>query len=145
MILDRSLEDRTLISTSTPLTYESRLITLEWLADGGYFRNNRKMIVNWRWPSIARLFRVNRSMINLEKMSLLKWELTLTEDLARLFQSCPKLTELHLRLRDILFEHQKLEMGEKLENELRSGCQRLRLFELVWDIDSWPAIQKIFT
>ena len=37
------------------------------------------------------------SMTNLEKIELMNWQLTPTEEyLARLFQFCPKLTELHL-------------------------------------------------
>jgi hypothetical protein len=138
MILDRTLNDGTM---NCKLEDENRLITLERLVDGGYFQNNRQMIVSSWWPSIARLFRVIRSMTNLEKLSLLEWKLTLTQDLPQLFRSCPKLTELRLRL----FESQELEMNKFLKNELRSGFQRLRLLELNWRIDSWPVIQEIFT
>jgi hypothetical protein len=139
--LDRSLEDGTSFSTSAPLICNSRLIALEQLVNGGYFRNNRQLIVNFWWPSNSQLFRVIRFMTNLEKLNLLDWHLTLTKDVPKLFRSCPKLTELRLKL----LESKKLEMNEKLKNELRSGFQRLRLFELHWDIDSWSLIQEIFT
>jgi hypothetical protein len=87
-------------------------------------------------------------MTHLETLSLLNWKLSLTEDLLQLFRSCPKLTELRLKLDDC----HKLEMNEELKNELRSGCQRLRLFDVEFmsqwihrDIECWPAIQGIFT
>jgi hypothetical protein len=117
------------------------MIVLERLADGGYFQNNREVIVNWCWPSVPRFSRFLHPMTKLEKLSLLKWDLTLTEDVPQLFRSCPTLTELHLRL----FESQKVEMNEELKNELRSGFQRLQLLELHWFIDSWPLIQEMFT
>jgi hypothetical protein len=114
---------------------------LERLAAGGFFKNNREVILTWNWPFTPPLFQVLRSMNNLETLSLSEWKLTLTEDVPQLFRSCPKLTELRLKLA----ESQKLEKNEELENELRSGFQRLRLFELHWGIDSWPEIQEIFT
>jgi hypothetical protein len=80
-------------------------------------------------------------MNNLEKLELLNLELTLTKNVPQLFRSCPKLTEMRLKLA----ETQKLEMGEELENELRLGFQRLRRLELDWDIDSWPVVQEMFT
>ena len=75
-------------------------------------------------------------MTDLETLSLLEWNLTLTDDVPQLFQSCPKLIELRIKL----FESQKLKMNEELENKLRSGFQRLKIFELKWDINSWPLI-----
>jgi hypothetical protein len=144
MFLDRSLKDRTSYDGQK---YVNRLITLRRLADGGYFQNTRQMIVDSWWPSIPRFFRVICSMTSLEKLELLSWKLILAgEDLAQLFRSCPRLTELHLRLRDSKrFDHHMLESNEELENELRPGFERLRLFELHWSIDSWPVIQGIFT
>ncbi len=138
--MDRSFIDR---SSYHELKDESRLIILDRLADGGYFQNNRQLILSSWWSSISRLFQVISYMTHLEKISLLHWKLklTLTEDLLQMFRSCPKLTELHLQL----VERRKLEMGEELKNELRSGFQRLQLFELHWYIDSWPAIQEILS
>jgi len=124
----------------------NRLITLRRLVDGGYFQSTRQVIVDSEWPSIPRFCRVICSMTNLEKLELLHLKMTLTEDLALLFQSCPKLTELHLRLCDSnRFDRQMLESNEELLSELRSGFERLRFFELKWEINSWPVIQGIFT
>jgi hypothetical protein len=138
MILGRSFIDR---SSYPELKDESCRIILDQLADGGYFQNNRQLILSSWWSSISRLYQVISYMTHLEKISLLHWKLTLAEDLLQMFRSCSKLTELHLKL----VESQKLEMGEELKNELRSGFQRLQLFELHWYIDSWPAIQEILT
>jgi hypothetical protein len=136
--LDRSLDDRCYYFEDI---HDSRLKVLERLATGGFFKNNRQMIVYFNWKSIPRLFRVLRCMNNLETLSLLDWELTLTEDVPQFLQSCPKLTALRIRLLEI----EKLEMNNDLKNELRSGFQRLQLLELKWDTDSWPVIQDIFT
>jgi len=121
----------------------SRLTILERLVDGGFFKNNRQMIVSCRWPSIYRLCQSLRSMTHLETLNVLHWTLRLKQDVPQLFRSCPKLTELRLKLA----EAQNFEMGEELKNELRSGFQRLRLVELHWDIpaDSWPVVQEMFT
>ena len=136
MFLDRSLNDK---KSYYEQKYESRLIALERLVEGGNFLNVRQMIASSWWPSIPRFFRVICSMTNLEKIELMNLEMALIEeDLARLFRSCPKLTELHLALCDL-----PLETNEELKNELRSGCQRLKIFELHWDIVSCPIIQEI--
>ena len=91
-------------------------------------------------PSFPRLLEMIGSMNNLETLSLLGCELTLTKDLPQLIRSCPKLTELRIKL----FDNQKLEK-EVEQKRLRSGFQRLRIFELHWYIDSWPLIQEMFT
>jgi hypothetical protein len=105
------------------------------------------MIVKFDRLSIARLFQVICSMNNLEKLHLLECNLTLTEDLPQLFRSCPKLTELRVRLSDSnRVDRERFErMNEHLKNELRSGFQRLRLVEHHWVIDSFPEFQEIFT
>ena len=100
------------------------MIIMERLADAGYFQNNREVIVGWGWPSVPRFFPVVRSMTNLEKLYLLNWELTLTEDLPQLFQPCPKLTELRLKL----VKGQNLEMGANLK---MSSDQVSRDFEFL--------------
>jgi hypothetical protein len=137
MILDRSLKDETPFYEPND---ENRLITLERLADGGYFRNTRLVTVNWRWPSVTQLSRVICYMTNLEKLSLLEWGLPLTK-VPQLFRSCHNFTELRMAVVD----RQKLEITEGLKNELRPGFQRLKIFELENWINSWPAIQEIFT
>jgi hypothetical protein len=118
---------------------DSRLITLERLVVGGYLKNNRQMIASSSYPSLPRLFRVVCSMTELEKLTVFDWNVRLTEDFPQLFRSCPKLTELRLKLAA------NLEMGEDPKNELRSGFQRLRLFELDWYMNSGSLIQEMFT
>ena len=59
------------------------------------------MIVSTRWTSNPQLFRVIGSMNNLEKLSvlnILELKHTNIEDLALMFRSCTKLTELRLSL-----------------------------------------------
>jgi hypothetical protein len=136
MILYRSFKD-----CSSELKYESRLIILERLVNRGLLKNSRQLMLNYICPSIPWIFRVICSMNNLEKLSLLKWEPKLTEDIPQLFRSCPKLTQLHMRL----FESQNLEMNEELKNELRLDFQRLKIFELSWGMNSWPVIQEMLT
>ena len=127
MILDRSLRDRFF---NYGLKNKSHMITSDRLAAGGFFKNNRQMIVVYYWPSFQRLCRVIRSMTDLETLSLLEWKPTLIEDVPQLFRSCPKLTEMHLRL----LESSNFEMGEEHKNEVRSCFQSLKIFELEWDI-----------
>ena len=138
--MDRSLNDE---NYRIPFSSEDESLrrTLERLAVGGYFQNNRKIFLICWWPSINQFCRVLCPMNNLEKLSLLHWALTLTEHVPQLFRSCPKLTELHL----CLYERLKTEINESLKIELRSGLQRLRLFELYCDINSGPVIQEMFT
>ena len=119
--------------------HHSYLNTLKRLVDGKYFQNNRQIIVNSWGPSLYRLCRMICSMTMLEKLTFVDWERTpgtihsysyfdLTEeDLARFFQSCPKLTELRTRLLHLYKIDQKFEMGEELGNEFWSGCQGLRI------------------
>jgi hypothetical protein len=141
MILDRSLKDGKSYCNRNDI---SRLIILERLKDGGYFQNNRRMFVKFDRRNIARLMRVICSMNNLEKLHFLECNLTLTEDLPQVFQSCPKLTVLHIQLSDPnRVERERLnEMNEHLKNELRSGFQRL--VELHCVSYSCPAFQEIF-
>ena len=112
---------------------------------GGFFKNNRQMILegSWSWPCIPRFYEVLRSMAHLEKLSLLNRKLGLAQDVAELFRSCPKLTELHLKLDDWL--NDRMEIDEELKNELRSGFQRIRLLELHWGNFAWPVILELFT
>jgi hypothetical protein len=119
---------------------DSLLSILKRLADGGFMKNNRQWIVCCGWSRGPWLFQVIRSMNNLEKLSLLECKLKLT-DVQQLFRSCPKLVELHL----MLLENDKLEMNEGLKDDLRSGFQRIRLFDLENCIESWPTILEILT
>jgi hypothetical protein len=140
MILDRSLEDGTYCYRKD----HSSLMILERQADGEYVQNKCRFSVKPRSFN-ARLFRVIRFITDLETLHLLECNLTLTEDLPQLFRSCPKLTELHVRLSDPEgVERERLtQMNEDVKNELRSGFQRL--VELHWVSYSCPVILEIFT
>ena len=147
MILDRSFIDQ---SPNTELNDGSHLRTLErledgkyfrHLVDGGYFQNNRQMILKSWGLTIPCLFKVISSMTHLEKLNLLDWNLKLTQDFLQMLRSCPNLTELRLKL----FDNKELEMDEELKYKLRSCFQRLRIFELHWLTISWPVLQEILT
>ncbi len=79
-------------------------------------------------------------MRKLDTLKLFDFEITV-EQLSTLFQSCPELVELNVKL-DV---RQKLEMDYCLKNELRTGFQKLKLLTFCGHIDndSWPAIKEI--
>ena len=96
-----------------------------------------KIIVRWSWNCIGS---IDSSFISeLEKVNWLTCPLKLTEEVPQLFRAYPKLTELRMDL----LNNSKLKMNDELENEVRAGFQRLKLFELKWSIHSWPKFQKI--
>ena len=138
MIFNRSLM---IVRTADYAITKSLLTSLEQLAEEGFFKNNRQLVVRFRsdWPLSPPLFGIIRPMINLEILKLWDCELTL-EQVAQLFQSCPKLIELHLKL-------STCEMDEDLKDQLRPGIQRLQIFELEWyiDIKRWSVIQEMCT
>jgi hypothetical protein len=105
---------------------ESLLKLLEWLAEEGFLQNNLKLHF---W-----------SMKNLEELDLFVYE---PEVLARVFESCSKITDLLIDT----YEYETREMAEHLKNQLRSGFQRLRRFEFgcFIDNDSLPVIQEMLT
>jgi hypothetical protein len=83
------------------------------------------------------------SLKNLKKLDLYcECERTL-EDLARVFQSCSKLTELNTSA----FGCKMDEMTEDLIDKLRPGFQRLRRLDILCSInnDSWLGFQKMLT
>jgi hypothetical protein len=112
---------------------------LERLAEKGYLQNNRQLIVENNFLTSPQLVEVISSMKNLEKLDV---DLTL-EDLARVFQSCSKLVELHITTDGC----EMLEMAEHLKDQLRSVFQKLRCLDLLCFIDngSWPVIQEMLT
>ena len=65
------------------------------------------------------------------------------EDLATVFQSCSKLSELNIKATGLQMD----EMDEVLFDQLRSGFRRLRHLCIVSSIvnDTWPVIQKMLT
>ena len=133
---------------------ESLLKILERLAGEGYLQNNRKFDVEFNgsqnnshldvqfdFSSNSRFVEVVCSMENLKLLDLLHYELTL-EDLARVFQSCSKVTNLLIPAKG----RKMSELDEHLKNQLKIGFQRLRrLYVQQTDDDSWPVIQEMLT
>jgi hypothetical protein len=68
---------------------------LERLADDGYLENNKKLIVEFPCSRSPRFFQMICSMRDLETLYLRHNELTL-EDLAHVFMSCSKITNLSI-------------------------------------------------
>ena len=90
----------------------------------------------------SQCFELICSMKNLESLNLFENELT-PDVLAHVFQSCSKLTELHIAT----YNYKTLGMAEHLKNELRSDFQKLGCLDLMCFIDdnSWLVIQEILT
>ena len=109
----------------------------------GYLQNNHNLIVEFPRSSNSPFVKVVCSMKNLDTLRLSDSDLTL-EDLAHVFQSCSKITRLHISK----FEYTRFEISEHLKNQLRSGFQRLRFFGFTTSSinnDSWPLIQETLT
>ena len=117
---------------------ENLLLILQRLVEEGFLKNNRQFAI-FDCSRSPRFVEVIFSMNNLQKLDLWDCELTL-EQVAQLFQSCPKLIELHLKL-------STCEMDEDLKDQLRPGIQRLQIFELEWyiDIKRWSVIKEMCT
>jgi hypothetical protein len=117
---------------------------VEQLAGEGYLQTNRQLECNVKFANVdcSRFVELICSMKNLETLNLFDHELT-PDVLAHVFQSCYKLTNLHIAT----YKYKTHEMAEHLKNQLRSGFQRLRRLHLVCFIDKvkWPAIQEILT
>jgi hypothetical protein len=124
---------------------DSLLAILELQSKRGLFQNNRQLDMPLGLSHEPRFFSDICSMYKLEKLNLKGSKLRIDYDLAHLFQSCLKLSELHLETSAWL--PSKLKMEEELKNHLRLGFQRLRLFELNCHFGSnaWPTIQEIVT
>jgi pantothenate kinase len=115
---------------------------LERLAEQGYLQNNRQLDAKLHCLRISRIIKLICSMKSLVTLDLMEQAVTL-EDLARVFQSCPQLINLHVETK----ECQMSEKAEALKNQLRSGFQKLRRLDLVFSIDddTWPVIQEMLT
>jgi hypothetical protein len=115
---------------------------LERLAEEGYLQNNRQLDLQFDCSCSSQFVKLISSMKNLETLRSFGKELTL-EDLAHVFQSCSKITNLRINANGCKIS----EMAEHLKFQLRSGFQKLRRLRLVCFInnDSWPGIQEILT
>jgi hypothetical protein len=130
---------------------ESFLKILELLAGEEFLQTNRQFICNLPGFQIIRELDCSRNsrfveliclMKNLEELNLCDYELT-PDDLAHVFHSCSKLTNLYVPRH----KYKTQKMDEHLKNQLRSGFQRLRCLHLECSInsDTWPMIQEMLT
>ena len=110
---------------------ENLLKILERLAEKGYLQNNRQLREfesdSFHISSYSQVVSSMKTLETLELESYMSFG-----DLARVFQSCSKLTELKITA----FEFEMEKMGEDLKSELRPGFQRLRRLYLRWYIDN---------
>jgi hypothetical protein len=121
---------------------KSLLQILERLTGEGYLQNNRRLGVHFDCSQSARFVEVICSLENVETLDLLQHELA-PDVLARVFQSCPKLTELYIAT----YLYKTLGVAGHLKNQLRPGFQKLRRIYLRCSIDNdtWPVIQEMLT
>jgi len=122
----------------------SFLKILELLAEEGYLQANRRYFSFAHFLDCSprsRFVELICSMTNLQSLDIVGHELT-PDVVARVFQSCSKLTNLHIWIHNC----KTLEMDEHL-NQLRSGFQRLRRLKFRCFIDNgtWPVIQEMLT
>jgi hypothetical protein len=100
------------------------------------------LIVTFEGPRSSRFVEVICSMKNLEQLHLFDYEL-IPEVLARVFQSCSKITDLRITAT----EYEMFKMPDQLKSQLRPSFQRLRYFYFQCSIDnySWLVIQEMLT
>ena len=134
-------------SLGTVLHDDSFLKILELLAEEGYLQNIRQFLcyltsaITLNFSRSSRFVELICSMTNLQTLDIVGRELT-PDVVARVFQSCSKLTNLHIWIHNC----KTLEMDEHLKNQLRSGFQRLRRLYLEYPHNgTWPAIQEMLT
>ena len=120
---------------NTATACKNLLKILELLVDEGFLKNNCELVISSADCMVAqferrtlgsRYLQVIYSMNNLEKLVILEYDMTVA-DLAHLFQSCPNIS--HLRLK--LFRHDILESkNDLLQNQLRLGFQKLQHLQI---------------
>ena len=91
---------------NTAAACKNLLKILELLVDEGFLKNNCELVISSADCMVAqfegrtlgsRYLQVIYSMNNLEKLVILEYDMTVA-DLAHLFQSCPNIIHLHLKL-----------------------------------------------
>jgi hypothetical protein len=124
------------------LPYENYFKILERLAEGGFLQNNRQLNTTLHCSINSRFVKMLCSMKNLDTLRLFDYKLT-PDVLAHVIQSCPKLINLQIGAHDF----KTFERAQHLKNQLRSGFQKIRYFELRCLIgkDSWLVIQEMLT
>ena len=120
---------------NTAAACKNLLKILELLVDEGFLKNNCELVISSADCMVAqfegrtlgsRYLQVIYSMNNLEKLVILEYDMTVA-DLAHLFQSCPNI--IHLRLK--LFRQDLWDMKDDLSlNQLILGFQKLQLLEV---------------
>ena len=121
---------------NTAAACKNLLKILELLVDEGFLKNNCELVMSSADCVVAqfegrtlgsRYLQVIYSMNNLEKLDIMEFDMTY-RDLARLFQSCPNITHLHLKVvcQDIWNTKDDLS-----QNQLRLGFQKLQLLEII--------------
>ena len=120
----------------TTATRESLLKILELLVDEGFLKNYCELVMSSADCVVAqfegrtlgsRYLQVIYSMNNLEKLDIMEFDMTY-RDLARLFQSCPNIILLHLKLFCIFTWDSE---NDPSQNQLRLGFQKLQLLEII--------------
>ena len=79
-------------------------------------------------------------MNNLEKLDIMEYDVTVA-DLARLFQSCPNITHLHLKVVPQDIWNTKDDLSQ---NQLRLGFQKLQHLKIVGDCCSGNLFLELF-
>ena len=122
---------------------ESLFSILKRLADEGYLQNTCRLDMRGTCQKIdSWIVELICLMKNLETLHLLDYELS-PAVLAQVFQSCSKITRLH-----IMADNDEMpNMDECLKNQLRPDFQRLQYlhFECYIDEDSWLVLQEMLT
>ena len=119
----------------TAAACKSLLKMLEVLVDEGFLKNNCELgmpsadgiIAPFERALGSRFLQVIYSMNNLEKLDIMEYDVTVA-DLAHLFQSCPNITHLHLKVVPQDIWNTKDDLSQ---NQLRLGFQKLQLFEII--------------
>ena len=134
---------------NTATACKNLLKILELLVDEGFLKNNCELVMSSADCVVAqfegrtlgsRYLQVIYSMNNLEKLVILEYDMTVA-DLAHLFQSCPNIIHLHLKL----FRHDILESKNDLsQNQLRLGFQKLQHLKIVGDCYSENLFLELF-
>ena len=134
---------------NTAAACKNLLKILELLVDEGFLKNNCELgmpsadgiIAPFERALGSRFLQVIYSMNNLEKLDIMEYDVTVA-DLARLFQSCPNIILLHLKLFRIFTLDS--ENDPKSQNQLRLGFQKLQHLKIVGDCYSGYLFLELF-
>jgi hypothetical protein len=119
---------------NTAASRKRLLKILELLVDEGFLKNNCEMVMppaDWIAPFQGRplghrYLQVIYSMTNLEKLDIMEYDVTFA-DLANLFQSCPNIINLHLKL--VRHDSDSDSEEDLSQTQLRLGFKKLQHLE----------------